>query len=113
MRFWRSLATTLDVQPGEGKQTALLFVLSFLLGSARPLIGTAANAIYLSQVDARSLPYLYIGIAVIVTLEGFAVSALQRRLAFAPFMIAIMAVNAAALGVMWVMLQIVHATWAP
>ena len=71
MRFWRSFAAALDVRPGEGQATALLFVLSFVLGLARPLISTAANAIYLSQLDPSSLPYLYIGIAIIVTVEAW------------------------------------------
>jgi ATP/ADP translocase/HEAT repeat protein len=113
MRFWRSLATALDVRDGEGRNTALLFVLSFLLGLTRPLISTAANAIYLSTIDASSLPYLYIGIAVIVTVEGLAVSALQRRLAFSTFLVTILAVNIAALVVVWFLLSVAHATWVP
>ena len=111
MRFWRSFAVALDVRPGEGQATVLLFVLSFVLGLARPLISTAANAIYLSQLDPSSLPYMYIGIAIIVTVEGLAVSTLQRRLAFATFLVTVIVINIAALCVAWFLIAVVQASW--
>ena len=111
MRFWRSFGAALDVRPGEGQAAALLFALSFVLGLARPLISTAANAIYLSRLDASSLPYLYIGIAIIVTVEGLAVSALQRRLAFPTFLITVIVINIAALCVAWFLIAVVQASW--
>lgn len=65
-----SIRRFLNVQPGEGRLTFLLFALIFLLGIAFNFVETSVFPLFLSEFDSGTLPYLYIingVVAVILT----------------------------------------------
>ena len=72
----------LAVRPGEGRMVALLFLLSFLLGTSFNFLETAAFTLFLGQFDAGTLPWIYIINAVVVSAITLGYLRLGRRLAF-------------------------------
>lgn len=63
-----SLLSLLGVQPGEGRPVAYVFLLFFGLGLARTLTRNSAYTFFLLEFDGASLPYVYIGASLVVTL---------------------------------------------
>ena len=56
----KPLSGIIDIHQGEGRITALLFVLSFLLGISFNFLETAAFPLFMVEFGAQSLPYIYI-----------------------------------------------------
>ncbi len=75
-----TLASALNIRPGEGRSTALLLMHSFCLGTATVSFSTAASALFLATFDVGTLPYVYISSAVTTVLLGFLYTKLQARL---------------------------------
>ncbi len=65
-----------------------MLVHSFCIGIARVLTRTAAYALFLVRFDAQDLPYVYIGISVVVMLLSFVYLKLSQRLPLIKLLIA-------------------------
>lgn len=68
---------------GEGRVTALVFVLALLLGATFVFTQVAALTLLLTEVGARALPYIYIGGAIATMLLTSAHLKLAARRSFA------------------------------
>ena len=75
-----TLASVLNVRPGEGQLTMLLMLHAFCLGLATVSFSTAASALFLAAFDVGMLPYVYIGSAGTAVLLGLIYTQLQSRL---------------------------------
>ncbi len=60
----------------------MMFLHSFFLGFAIVYIGTVTNTLFLTVFNANILPYMYIIVALVVSLIGFLYSFLQRKFSF-------------------------------
>jgi AAA family ATP:ADP antiporter len=76
------LASLLNVEPGEGRLVALLFLHSFLLGMANNFVQTAAFALFMTEFDAQTLALVYVATALVVPLLTFVYLRLGQRLSF-------------------------------
>ena len=74
------LATLFNIHPGEGRLVTLLLAYSFFIGAARIFTRSAAMGLFLSQYSAGELPYVYIGISVIVTALSYVYLRLGQKL---------------------------------
>lgn len=78
--FIYRLVDLLDIHTGEGALVTMLFLHSFFIGITRTFTDAAASALFLSQFDAQDLPYMYMGISVVVVLTGLLYAELGKRL---------------------------------
>ncbi len=60
----------------------LLLAHFFCIGVARIFTRTAAYTLFLVEFDAQALPYVYIGISLVVTLVSFVILRLTEHLSF-------------------------------
>ncbi|GAB4446104.1 MAG: hypothetical protein OHK0015_49090 [Chloroflexi bacterium OHK40] len=82
MPWQRLLATTLNMQPGEGRMVALLLLHSFCLGVPLTFTEAVANSLFVVTFGAAAMPLVYIGFAIVSTLVGLAYGQLEARLPF-------------------------------
>lgn len=75
-----SLATAFNIREGEGRPLTLLTIHSFLMGMTLVFFNTGASAMFLDQFDSATLPYVYIGAAVVVTAIGFVYAKIEEYL---------------------------------
>ncbi len=81
------LAIALNIREGEGRLVILLLIHSFFIGITKTFTSTAASAIFIDRFGAQSLPYVYIAVAVVVSLIGFGYTKLESRIAFVPLLV--------------------------
>jgi AAA family ATP:ADP antiporter len=84
----RRLQSLLRIEPGEGRLVVLMLAHSFFIGSARIFALTSAFALFLAEFGAQTLPYVYIGISLVVTLASIAYLKLSARLSFSRLLLA-------------------------
>ena len=66
--FWRRLGAVVgEVRPGEGHLIAIFMAFTFLQGLAGELAQVAAYSLLLDTYQATILPWVYMGVAVLVT----------------------------------------------
>lgn len=70
----------LGMRDGEVRPTLLLLAYSFLIGGSLLFFDTASYALFLDQFDARSLPSIYMVVALVIPVIGTIYSRLDRRL---------------------------------
>jgi HEAT repeat protein/CRP-like cAMP-binding protein/ATP/ADP translocase len=75
----KRLGALLEIRPGEGELVFLLVVLSACMGFGRQFAQIASGTLFLAAFDVSSLPYVYIGVAVVVPIVGFVYSRLEPR----------------------------------
>jgi hypothetical protein len=67
--FQKKLFSLFNIHSGEGRLVTLLLIHAFFIGTARIFTRTAAFTLFLIEFDAiQTLPYVYVGISVIVSL---------------------------------------------
>ena len=76
------LASLLNIQSGEGRLVGLLLALAFCIGFVRLFIQTAAGTLFLSVFDVEALPYVYVGVAIVVPALGVGYGWLEARVSF-------------------------------
>lgn len=76
------LSVALNIRAGEGRLVSLLLIHSFFIGLAKIFTSTAAGALFIDAYSAQALPYVYIGVAMVVSLIGFGYTRLEGRLSF-------------------------------
>lgn len=82
MSWRKKLLSPFDVRPGEGRLVLFLLAMYFCIGIARIFTRTSAYTLFLVEFDAQSLPYIYIGISVVVSLISVFYLKLGERLSF-------------------------------
>lgn len=90
---------------------ALLFLLSFLLGTSFNFLETAAFTLFLGQFTARTLPWIYIINAVVVSAITFGYLRLGRRLSFSKQLAANLGVLLLLLAAFRVGLALTNGPW--
>ncbi|MCB0164916.1 MAG: cyclic nucleotide-binding domain-containing protein [Anaerolineae bacterium] len=81
------LAIALNIREGEGRLVTLLLIHSFFIGMAKIFTSASASAIFVDKFSAQSLPYVYIGVAVVVSLVGLGYTQLEARLHFTSLLV--------------------------
>lgn len=82
---WKyKVKSLVDIRQDEFRQTSLMFAYNFLIFGAHTIVKTIQKALFLNQVGADKLPYVYIGIAlaagvVMQGYKGFAQTARRGR----------------------------------
>lgn len=72
---WKyKLKSLVDIRQEEFRQTSLMFAYNFLIIASHIIIKSLRDALFLDQLGADKLPYVYIGIALIagVVMQGYA-----------------------------------------
>ena len=69
----------LNLRPGDGLPLAILLAHSFLKGSARVLLETPANTLFLSRFSVDYLPLIYIATALVCTGIGLLYTRMESR----------------------------------
>lgn len=75
-----TIATVLNIRPGEGLPLTLLLIHSFAQGLSFVFLETPANTLFLSKFSVESLPYVYIATAIVSTLIGFGYSKMEASI---------------------------------
>ena len=105
------LEKSIPVRPEESRLVLLLLVQSFCMGLARFFTRTPAYTLFLIEFDAQNLPYIYIGISIIVSSLSFLYLKIFRRVSF----ITLLAVNLSFLLSMtvliWLGLVVLKLNW--
>ncbi len=81
------LALALNVRPEEGRLVTLLLIHSACLGMANIFMGTASNALFIQEYGAESLPYIYIAVAIVVSVIGSLYARMEAKLPFSLLLI--------------------------
>ena len=71
------LAQALRLDPGETRRALFLAGILFALTGSYTLVKTARDALFLAQLPAATLPYVYLGVGVLTTRRRRAVRALD------------------------------------
>ncbi len=82
----RNLLSLLNLHPGEGRLIALVLSYTILTATAEELAYNAGYALFLTQFDAQSLPYTYIGVSLITVMLGALYVRLSERFTLATMM---------------------------
>jgi AAA family ATP:ADP antiporter len=83
MTLTTRLSNTLHIRAGEGHLVARVLGYGFALGLGRLFCGAAVSGMFLNVFGARSLPYAFIGTALLVPLTGLSYLRLQRHMPLA------------------------------
>jgi len=106
-----SLFSTLNIRPGEGWLVGWMLVFAFFMGLPILLTETAAYSLFLAEFDAQTIPYIYIGFAVVTTASGFIYTALEKRISFSKFATINLWILAISLCIFRLLLWRTPATW--
>ena len=81
-------ALLLNVQEDEVSRVWILWIFSFFLGIAVVCYETSAYALFLANYEVETLPFVYIGAAILVIIIGAVYSYFEDRLKFSHLMLA-------------------------
>lgn len=110
--FQNRLSSLFHIHPDEGRQVTLLLIHAFFIGIARIFSRTAAFTLFLLEFDAtQTLPYVYVGISIIVSLASFIYLKLGERLPLAKLLIANLSFLLLVLLGFWIGLELTAASW--
>lgn len=82
MTLFSQIGAAFSIRRGEGRMVLLLLVHSFCIGVARIFTLSAGYALFLTEFDAQTLPYVYISVALVTTVSAFLLFRLGRGLSF-------------------------------
>ena len=70
----RRLSSFAGIRRDEGSQTFLMFAYNFLIIASHTIVITIRDALFIGEVGADKLPYVYIGIALVagIVMQGYA-----------------------------------------
>jgi AAA family ATP:ADP antiporter len=105
------LSVFLNIRAGEGRLVTLLLVHSFFIGIAKTFTGTAAGALFINTFGAQTLPYVYMGVAVVVSLIGYIYSKIEERLSFTVLLTANLGTVFVVLCALRLLLEFTEAGW--
>lgn len=91
----------LNMRRGEGRGVALVLAYAILLYCANVLAHTAGYALFLAEFGAASLPYTYIGVAMVAPLLSLVTLKLNERFALGPVLLGVHALLLVALAAAW------------
>ena len=110
--FQNRLFSLFNIHSGEGRLVTLLLIHAFFIGTARIFTRTAAFTLFLIEFDAtRTLPYVYVGISVIVSLTSLLYLKLGERLPLAKLLITNLGFLLLVLVGFWAGLELTAASW--
>src|SRR3954471_19494542 len=107
----RSLATALDIRPGEGRLLLFPLLLFFLKGISDVFVATSASTLFLKEFGNTSLPKVYIASAVFVTISGLAYSYLSTRLSMLALLRTTVAFSALTIAIFHFLMTFVASRW--
>ena len=81
------LMNLLNIRPGEGRNVALMLAHYFFMGAAMLLVQSASLALFFGSWDATAMPYVYLGIAIIVSSITALFLKISERTSLARFLI--------------------------
>ena len=82
MKLSHKLGILFNIEQGEGKLVAHIFLISFFLGSTLAFSLASCYTLFLSKFEAKHLPYVYIIVALAGTLITAGILQLERRISF-------------------------------
>ncbi|MDM8519083.1 cyclic nucleotide-binding domain-containing protein [Anaerolineales bacterium HSG6] len=82
MKQLNRLFSALNIRSGEERLVGLLLVYAFFMGLPALPVETASYTLFLVAFDAQSIPYVYIGFAVVTTLSGLIYTKAEERYSF-------------------------------
>lgn len=100
----KRLAKLFEVRAGEGRLVGLLVVLAVCLGFTRQFTQTAAGTLFLREFDVAQLPYVYVGVALLVPLVGVGYNYLETRLSLTWLQTVNLALHLVVLSSLWLLL---------
>jgi AAA family ATP:ADP antiporter len=110
--FQNRLSTLFNLHSGEERQVTLLLIHAVFIGFARIFSRIAAFTLFLIEFDAiQTLPYVYVGISVIVALAAFIYLKLGERLPLTKLLITNLGFLLLLLLGFWSGLQFTTAKW--
>jgi hypothetical protein len=77
----------LNLRPGEGRNVALMLAHYFFMGAAMLFVQSASFALFFESWDATAMPYIYLGIAVIVSSITALFLKISERTSLARFLV--------------------------
>lgn len=80
MKALKAVPALFGVHPGEGRMVLLTLAVFFCAGMGRAFTRTAAYTFFLVEFDGSSIPYIYIGTSVTMTLVMYGYLKLGERL---------------------------------
>ena len=80
------LLAFLGIHAGEGRSSLLMVGHSFFMGSSTVFFETAASALFLSQFEGKTLPWVYVAAALLNIATGAVYSRIKERVSFAQLM---------------------------
>jgi HEAT repeat protein/ATP/ADP translocase len=107
----KALGKLLGVRPGEGVATVLLFTHSVFIGITLTFLETASYALFLTEFDAKILPYAYIIAAVFSTLSGYIHTRIEEHVSFSGLLSGTLMVVLAAIIALYISLQVSGSEW--
>ena len=81
------LMNLLNIRPGEGRNVALMLAHYFFMGAAMLLVQSASLALFFGSWDTTAMPYVYLGIAVIVSSITALFLKISERTSLARFLV--------------------------
>jgi len=81
------LLTILNIYPGEERNVFLMLAQYFFMGAAMLFVQSASLALFFTAWDATAMPYIYLGIAVIVSSITATFLKISERTSLARFLI--------------------------
>jgi HEAT repeat protein len=107
----KKLAALFKLQPGEGRPVSLILSLYFFMGVAFVLSDTTAYALFLGAFGAENLPYVYLEIALVVSLIAFIYLRLEKRLPLSRVLSLNLYFWIATSLLLWFGVSIINAAW--
>ncbi|MDM8530695.1 Npt1/Npt2 family nucleotide transporter [Anaerolineales bacterium HSG25] len=86
MKHLYNLFSRLNIRPGEERLVGLMLVYAFFIGLPTIPLETVSYTLFLVEFNAESIPYIYIGFAVVTTITGLIYTSLEKRIPFATLM---------------------------
>lgn len=77
----------LNLQPGEEKNVFLMVVQYFFMGAAMLFVQSASLALFFTAWDSTAMPYIYLGIAIIVSTITASFLKISERTSLARFLV--------------------------
>ncbi len=106
-----ALSRFLNVRPGEGPRAAALFGHLLIVIATLIVLKSVASALFLKRLDPTSLPYLYIGSAIVVSVVVSLSTRFIDRVPRRALILATTLVFAASLAFFWGALRRPHGDW--
>ena len=111
MKQLHNLLSTLNVRPGEERLVGLMLVYAFFIGLPTLPLETVSYTLFLVEFSAESIPYIYIGFAVVTTISGLIYTYLEKHIPFTAIMTGNLAFLALSLAWFRLWLELSDSKW--